>query len=309
MRKHGIWVFLLLFRMADAADLRSFEIWRTLGAGGVTGVAWGATLLEVDQTSDGSRVRFVYSGLGDFVCRRTTVMAWEKQIAGKTPADLARPANLCQSERKPDRFRAKVERRRSKQIVQGIENDTEAFHVQCGDGWHRFLPTELADQFESRVMAAIWGDHLPDFSVIDPAAERNGQEFAAIAGPWKYAPDDTIQTFHRWLLDYHGPIGKPAHDWRVETRDGLRLRQFVEPRVEFGWGQSKSSSLPLRLTLDRRSGKVLKSEPSVDFKTDSLYVNAVSEASLSWVFDPSSVPQNAVVTVTVHFQANCGGQN
>ena len=32
MRKRGIWVFLLLFRVADAADLRSFEIWSTVGA-------------------------------------------------------------------------------------------------------------------------------------------------------------------------------------------------------------------------------------------------------------------------------------
>ncbi len=307
MRKCGIWGFLLLFRLADAADLRSFEIWSTVGAG--SGTALGATLLKVEPTSDGSLVRFVYSGLGDFACNRTTVMAWQKRIIGKTPTDLARPVDLCQSERKLNRFKSKIERRRSKQIVYGIEHDSETLHVQCGEGWHRFLPIELAHEFESRVMAAAWGDHPPDLNVIDPAAERDGQEFVEIARQWNYGPDPTIETFYRFLFDYSGPIGKPAHDWRVETGNGLRLRQFVEPRVgELAWGQSKSSSLPFQLTLDRRSGKVLKSEALVDWNGPRL-VPAVWRASLNWVFDPSTIPENAVNTVTVHFHPNCGEQN
>ncbi len=306
MRKRGIWGFLLLFRVADAADLRSFEIWRTVGAG--SGSASGATLLKVEQTSDGSLVRLVYSGLGDFACNRTTVMAWQKRIIGKTPTDLARPADLCQSERKLNRFKAKIERRRSNQIDYGIEHDTEALHVQCGEGWHRFLPIELANEFESRVMSAAWGDHLPHFPVIDPAAERDGQEFVEIARQWNYGSDPTIETFQRFLLDYSGPIGKPAHDWRVETGNGLRLRQFVEPQVVgLVWGQSKSYSLPFQLTLDRRSGKVLKSESLVDWNGPQFV--ALWRASLSWVFDPSTIPENAVDTVTIHFHANCGGQN
>ena len=307
MRIRGIWGFLLLFRLADAADLRSFEIWRSVGAW--SGAAWGATLLKVEETSDGSLVTFAYSGLGDFVCKRTTVMAWRKRIIGKTPTDLARPAHPCQSERKLNRFNAKIERRRSKQAVYGIEHDSEAFHVQCGEEWRRFLPIELADEFESRVMAAAWGDHPPDVYVIDPAAQRDGQEFAAIAPQWNYGPDLAKEAFHRFLLDYSGPIGKPAHEWRVETGNGLRLRQFVEPReVELAWGQAKSSTLPFQLTLDRRSGKVLKSEPLVDWNGPP-FVHAVWRASLSWVFDPSTIPENAVDTVTVHFHANCSVQN
>ena len=171
------------------------------------------------------------------------------------------------------------------------------------------MPIELADEFESRVMAVAWGDHPPHFSVIDPAAERDGQEFVAIARQWNYGADPAIETFQRFLSDYSGPIGKPAHDWRVETANGLRLRQFVEPREsQLAWGESKSSSLPFQLTLDRRSGKVLKSESLVDWKVPS-HVPAVWRASLNWVFDPSTIPENAVNTVTVHFHANCGGQN
>jgi hypothetical protein len=89
---------LLSIRGAEAADIRGFQIWETVGAW--TGFTRGATLLEVEKTNDGSLVRFVFVGLGDFACHRTTVMAWQKRIAGKTPRDNSAPGESVPSESK-----------------------------------------------------------------------------------------------------------------------------------------------------------------------------------------------------------------
>jgi len=60
--------------------------------------------------------------------------------------------------------------------------------------------------------------------------------------------------------------------------------------------------------LDRRSGKVLESKPLVDSNSEPKS-RPVWAASLRWVFDPSTIPEDPVVNVTVNFHANCGGQD
>jgi hypothetical protein len=161
---------------------------------------------------------------------------------------------------------------------------------------------------ESRVVAAAWG-RLPDFTVIDPVAEQEGQEFAETARTWSYETYDPLRIFQSVLLGYKGPIGKPAHEWHVETGTKLRLLKFAEPRgYELGFGQSQLFSLPFRLTLDRSSGKVLTSEPLADPNVLPK-ARPVWGASFNWVFDPSTIPDDGTVNVTVRFRANCSEPN
>jgi hypothetical protein len=158
------------------------------------------------------------------------------------------------------------------------------------------------------IIAAAWGEHLPDFRSVDSDAEREGQQFAGIAHTWKFEQRYTpLDVFGSALRDYNGPVGKLAYDWRVDTGTDLRLLKFAEPQA-YGLGitgrVSPSFSLPLQLTLDRRSGKVLKFESAVDWNSRP-EAFAVSNASASWIFEPATIPDDPVVNVTVHFHANC----
>jgi hypothetical protein len=299
----------LLSQLANAADLDGFQVWGTLGA--ATGFQSGAFLLDVARTPDGSIVRLVFAGTGDFPCHRGTVMAWQKRITGKTPRDLAHPAKLCDlSQSKLYSYSL-----RSKILSVATEGDSKALVIQCGERRRVLnLPVDVAKPNNpyaglwSRVMAVTWGDHVPDWTVVDPAAERDGQEFVEIARKWNYESYEPFTSFRSEILGYRGPIGKIVHDWHIETGTNLRLRQFVEPRgYELGVGPSESFSLPFRLTLDRASGKVLKSEPLVSWNGPP-QVRPVWGASLQWVFEPPTVPQDGVADVTVTFRANCSGR-
>src|SRR5262249_52470997 len=136
--------------------------------------------------------------------------------------------------------------------------------------------------------------------------ERDGQEFVANARQSGFVQDRMGEILQHFYRDYKGPIGKPSHDWRIEPEAGVRLREFAAPqKVGPAWGLSKSFVLPFRLTLDRRTGKVTKSEALTDRDADAY---AVRGASLSWVVDPSTIPEDAVVNVKVYFHANCDGQ-
>jgi hypothetical protein len=301
-----------LIRAAEAADLRSFQVFKTVGAGGPAGVAMGATLLEVEQTSEGLSIRYVYAGVIDFACHRTTVMSWHKRLSGRTPRDLAGAARLCEvSQTKLNNlqpnspaFWASV----------GTEDDSEAFVVRCGES-RRVLnmpihasPRSPYAKLPGRIVAAAWGEHLPDFRFVDSDAEREGKEFAGIALKWEYEERyPPLEVFRAALRNYAGPVGKPAYDWRVDTGTDLRLLEFVEPEA-YALGitgrVSPSFVLPLRLTLDRRSGKVLKSETAVDWNSRR-EASAVWGASLRWAFEPSTIPDDPIVNVTVHFHANC----
>ena len=160
----------------------------------------------------------------------------------------------------------------------------------------------------SRVVAAAWGEQVPDWTVVDPAAEHDGQEFVETARKWSYESYEPFRSFQSQILSYRGPIGKFVHDWDVETGTSLHLRQFVEPRGwQLGVGPSESFSMPFRLSLDKASGKVLKSEPQVAWNGPP-QVYPVWGASLQWVFDPSTVPKDGIAYVTVTFKANCSAR-
>ena len=113
-----------LVSLSNAADLDGFQVWRTLGA--ATGFPIGAILLDVTREPDGSMVRIVFAGTGDFPCHRQTVMAWQKRITGKTPEDLAHPAKLCTVSQ------SNLYSLHSRMLIAATENDSEALVIQCG---------------------------------------------------------------------------------------------------------------------------------------------------------------------------------
>ena len=76
-----------------------------------------------------------------------------------------------------------------------------------------------------------------------------------MVGPLKYGLGD----FQYSLRVYRVTMAKVAHGWRVETVPTLKLLLFEEPEG-LGLRRTDRLSLPLRLTLDRETGKVLKSE-------------------------------------------------
>lgn len=316
MRVSWILGTILLARLVGAADLDRLQIWSTLGA--ASGVAYGETLLDVQRVSEGSLVRYVYAGLGDVGCGRTTVLAWRKTMAGISPEQLASPADVCKvTQQELGRVAA-----RHRQSLGGIEDDSTMLVSRCGADRHalsirlqfenlrqddpdfRFL--ERLWTLEARVIKAAWGvDRLP--FAVEPEAQREGEAFVELARREGYEKQDPIPVslFPRVLEDYQRPIPKPQFRWTVDVPTGVRLARFVEPLPTLSAYDAgvRSYAIPLRLTVDRRSGKVANSESPGGF--DSRIASAW-RASQDWVFEASTVPADGVVAVTVRFQADCG---
>jgi hypothetical protein len=219
-------ITLAMISQAPAADLHKFQSWSTVCRSSPWSVAWGETLLEVEEAPGGAVVRFVYAGLRDVACGGNTVVAWEKRIS-KSPQALAFPIKMCQVV--PDLNRL-VKHHPYNPLANGIESDGIAFVIQCGA--HRAVtglppPLGFSDLQEGsaddtylgrlwdlydKVMTAAWGEHPPDASVIDSAAERDGAIFAASARMKGYYKDDPFDLLDRFLSSYKVPVGTPVYD-------------------------------------------------------------------------------------------------
>jgi hypothetical protein len=308
--------FLVLIGLAQAADVQKYQSWSTLGQS--SGIAWGETLLEIDEAPGGALVRFVYVGLRDVACGGITAMAWEKRVS-QSPEAIVAPVTLCRLTQDVNRL---VKRHHF--ALQGTENDGNAMVTQCGarrgiagnPSQFTDLPEGSADEvymiriwaLDERIMKTVWGANVPDIAVIDPAAERDGEEFVARARTSGYENDDPFQLLDRLLYSYKGPLGKPNYEWQIEIPAGVNVVQRDEPRLfrsAFGVG-IKSSSTILRLTVDHHSGKVTNSQTLSLSGGDSWVIGrALWGATMNWVFDPATIPADDLVQVKVDFQAQC----
>ena len=295
-----------------AAELQGFRKWSTMGQSSGGG-AWAVLLMEVEKTPMGSIARMVYAGFGD-ACRRVTIREWEKQMDGMRPEDLARPADLCQV------TQAGIERE-TKMLggfSAGIEEDVLTLIVFCDGGKSAIslpvgLPPLLRENesgssylnalfgLEGSVSARVWNG-WPIPPSYDSEAEERGRIFAGLARARKYA--DEQEAFARFLAAYRGPIGKPAHQWKVEFPAGLKAIQLSEPpsNPSFLLDAPLHRPVQLRLSIAVKSGKVSSSKL---LEEDNPVNEMIRRASLGWVFDPSTVPIGGIVTAAVEFDAAC----
>jgi len=309
--------FLALTSLAHAADARKYQSWSTLGQS--TGGGWGETLLEVEDAPGGALVRLVYVGLRDVACGGITAMAWEKRVP-QSPEKLAAPVGLCRLTQDLNRL---VERHHF--AIQGIESDGIALVTQCGARrgiagvpfQFTDLPEGSADDvymtqiwaLDEKIKNAAWGTDVPDIAVIDPDAERDGQKFVEGVKGDGTIKADPFHLMDQFLYDYKGPLGKPGYEWQIGIPPGVNVPQREEPRLfrsRFGLGVKSSTSV-LRLTVDRQSGKVTNSQELSITGGDSWVIGrALWSASMTWVFDPATVPADGQLQVTVHLNAECG---
>jgi len=306
---------------AEGADLQAFRSWSTLGAG--SGVAWGETLLEVDRAPGGALVRFTYIGLRDAACGGITVLSWEKRVA-RAPRALAGGVDVCRLG--PD-FQGLFKRHKFNPLAYGTESDQTAIVSQCGG--HRnisFVPPggqgfpDIAEgsrddvfltqlfEFEDSIKSAAWGTQVPDIGVIDPEAERRGQEFAGRARASGYENEEPFHHLESLLDSYHGPLGPPAYEWQIEFPDGIKTLRREEPRLfRSGYeGGMQSYNTILSLKVDPSSGKVTSSMEKTADHSSFVFNRAIWSSSLNWLFDPATVPADGRVEVHVHFAARCG---
>jgi hypothetical protein len=306
---------LVVISFAQTAELHKFQSWATQG--GSSGAAWGETLLEVEEAPGGAVVRWVYVGLRDVACGGVTAMAWEKHVS-QSPASLAEPLKLCQVSRDLERL---VERHHFD--FQGIEGDGEALVTQCeGRKSVAGIPIQFADLrkgpdlrymnlvygLDSKIMKAAWGKNAPDIDVIDPNAERDGENFVARARKSDYGNDDPFHLRNSLLRSYKGPLGKPAHEWRIDTPPGVKILSRNEPRLFRSAHHPgvKPYTMILGLTVDPHSGKVrsLKMPPVDD--SSWIFTGIMWSDAMTWVFDPATIPTDGLIQLKVHFKAECG---
>jgi hypothetical protein len=311
-----LFVFLAIVSLTQAAELRKFQKWSTLGF--ATGSGWGEKVLEVEEVPGGSLVRLVYFGLRDIACGGVTVMAWEKHVP-RSPEALANPVQLC---RLPQDLGRLVKRHHF--ATEGTESDGEALVIQCGarkaisglpgafedllDGTADLKYMDGVFRLAENVTKAAWGQNPPDINVIDEDAERLGASLMERARD-RYEKDDPFREVDRVLAGYRGPLGKPIYEWRFETPPGVKILPHKEPRLfrsGFDVGMPLSPSGYL-LTVDPRSGKVTKvTERPENANISWVMTRVVSFDMMNWMFAPETVPADGMIPIQVHFNAQCG---
>jgi hypothetical protein len=305
-----------MISLAHAAEAHKFQSWSTLGQS--TGIGWGETLLEVEDAPDGALVRFVYVGLRDVACGGITAMAWEKRVS-QSPEKLVSPVKLCRLTQD-----LKHLAKRHHFDIQGIENDGIAIVTQCGTRRDTAgipfqftdLPEGSADDvymnqvwaLDAKVKQAAWGTDVPDIAVVDPDAERDGQNFVKRANSGGDINEDPFHLMDQFLYAYKGPLGKPSYEWQIEIPPGVNILHRDEPRLfrsGFDVG-TKSYATALQLTVDPHSGKVTNSQAKTATGNSWVIGRALWSSTINWVFDPATIPADGLVPVTVHFNAECG---